>query len=150
MESSGYNGSLSHGAGSGRVAGGGGGGRASGARVLAGRDLPCGGGRDGLPAGPVPLVTGNSFLQGWHFFFVLGPVIWLATHAVLSAAVVNAALVRYYHGNIETYLAGRVVAFGPRAPWPSDRRAGNRGSRDPGPGDWGGDLVRRGAHGTAS
>ena len=76
------------------------------------------------------LATGNSFLQGRYFFFLLGPFVWLAAHAVqrvarvaiplallgaavLSGAVVNATLARYYHANIGTYLAGRVVAFGP-------------------------------------
>lgn len=76
------------------------------------------------------LATGNSFLQGRYFFFLLGPFIWLAAHAVkrvarvavplvllgaavLSGAVVNATLARYYHANIGMYVAGRVVTFGP-------------------------------------
>ena len=76
------------------------------------------------------LATGNSFLQGRYFFFLLGPFLWLAAHAVqrvarvavplvllgaavLSGAVVNATLARYYHANIGMYLTGRVVAFGP-------------------------------------
>lgn len=76
------------------------------------------------------VATGNTFLQGRYFFFLLGPFIWLAAHAVkpvarvgvplvlvgaaaLSAAVVNATLERYYHQNLGSYLAGRAVAFGP-------------------------------------
>lgn len=86
------------------------------------------------------IATGSSFLQGRYFFFLLGPLAWLAAHAlkrwgrlltplllagaaVLSAAVMNATLLRYYHAGLGSDLAGRVVMFGPPAALAASRVA---------------------------
>ncbi len=74
--------------------------------------------------------TGAGFLQGRYFFFLLGPVSWIAVQGLLRApgwvrsllmsiglgltvAVLNHTLWRYYHASLVSFLLGKVVMFTP-------------------------------------